>query len=71
MLPSMAFSQTELDALQTAYAKGILSVTFNGRTMVYGNRDDLEGRMRYLESKLNASSTTRLKPRYQRAVFVD
>lgn len=67
----MAFSQTELDALKAAYAKGLLSVSYNGRTMTYGSADDLWKRIRAIEAEINSTSTTRLKPRYQRAVFDD
>lgn len=67
----MAFSQTELDALKSAYAQGYLQVSFNGRTVTYGSADDLWKRIRAIEAEINSTSTTHLKPRYQRAVFDD
>jgi hypothetical protein len=37
----MALSQTDLDALDLAIARGTLSVTFDGRTHVYQNTTQL------------------------------
>lgn len=52
----MPFTQTELDALKRAYASGTLRVTFDGRTVEYGNADDLMKRIRAIESEMAALS---------------
>lgn len=63
MLASMAFSQTELDALKAAYAEGVLSVSYNGRLVTYDSGDALLRRIRTIEAEINSTSTTRLRPR--------
>ena len=37
----MAFTQTELTALEQAYARGVRSVTHNGKTVTYDSMDAL------------------------------
>lgn len=49
----MSFSQSELDALRSAYATGTLRVTYDGRTVEYGNAEDLERRIRFIEGEMN------------------
>ena len=66
----MAWTQTDLDAIKAAIAKGTLEVTHNGRTIRYRSMQDLIAAKREIESELN-SSTTRLTPRYQQARFDD
>ncbi len=71
MLTSMAYTQSQLDAIKTAIASGTLTVTHNGRSITYRSTQDLLAVKREIESELNASSTTRMKPRYQQARFDD
>lgn len=52
----MAWTQTELDALKRAFASGTLRVTFDGRTVEYGNADDLIKRIRAIETEVAASA---------------
>jgi hypothetical protein len=58
----MAFSQLELDALKSAYAAGALRVTFEGKTVEYGNADDLLKRIRVIEAEIEASTVGRPRP---------
>lgn len=71
MLRTMAWTQSELDALKTQYALGVLSVTHNGRTTTFPSARDMLSRIKMMESEINAASTTRMKPRYQQARFDD
>jgi hypothetical protein len=48
----MAWTQSELDALKRAFASGTLRVTFDGRTVEYGNADDLMKRIRAIEAEV-------------------
>jgi hypothetical protein len=52
----VAYTQTELDALKRAYASGTLRVTFDGRTVEYGNADDLAKRIRAIEAEMAADA---------------
>jgi hypothetical protein len=52
----MPFTQTELDALKRAYASGTLRVTFDGRTVEYGDAIDLKKRIDTIETEMAASS---------------
>ena len=58
----MAFSQLELDALKQAFAAGALRVTFEGKTVEYGNADDLLKRIRVIEADIAATATGRQRP---------
>lgn len=52
----MAWTQAELDALRRAYASGTLRVTYDGRTVEYGNADDLMKRIRAIEAEVEATA---------------
>lgn len=52
----MPFTQTELDALKRAYASGTLRVTFDGRTVEYGDATDLKRRIDTIETEIAAAS---------------
>lgn len=58
----MAFSQLELDALKSAYAAGALRVTFEGKTVEYGNADDLLKRIRVITAEIAATTTGNARP---------
>jgi hypothetical protein len=48
----MVWSQTELDALRSAFAAGTLRVTYDGRTVEYGDANDLLKRIRVIEREM-------------------
>ena len=50
----MVWSQTELDALRSAFAAGTLRVTYDGRTVEYGDAGDLLKRIRVIEREMAA-----------------
>jgi len=52
----MAWTQGELEALKAAYARGTLRVTYDGKTVEYGNEADLKRRIETLESAIAAES---------------
>lgn len=55
----MAWTQSELDALKRAFASGTLRVTFDGRTVEYGNADDLMKRIRAIEAEVVSADRPR------------
>lgn len=68
----MAFTQSDLDAINKAYAGGYLSVRFADRTVVFGSEEDLKKRKKEIEAELNkATANQRLSPRYRVAGFSD
>jgi hypothetical protein len=64
----MVWSQTELDALRAAFAAGTLRVTYDGRTVEYGDANDLLKRIRIIEREL-ASAAGSAKPSRSLASF--
>jgi hypothetical protein len=52
----LVWSQTELDALRSAFAAGTLRATYDGRTVEYGDAADLLKRIRIIERELAAVS---------------
>jgi hypothetical protein len=48
----MAFSQTELDALKSAYASGTLEVVYDGKRIRYDDGDALLKRIRVIEAEI-------------------
>ena len=56
MVLKMSFSQVELDALRRAYARGTLRVSYEGKTVEYGNADDLLKRIRMIEGEIAAGA---------------
>lgn len=69
----MAWTTTDLDALKSAYARGVRSVTLpSGLRTEYASLSDLRQAIKDIEAELLANSAqSRLSPRYQRAVFGD
>jgi hypothetical protein len=57
----MAFTLTELDALKRAYAAGTLRVTYDGRTVEYGDADDIWKRIKNIEAEMAQVSGTARK----------
>ena len=54
----MSWSQTELDALKSAFASGTLRVSYDGKSVEYGNADDLLKRIQTIENAIASSSGT-------------
>ena len=52
----MVWSQSELDALRAAFAAGTLRVTYDGRTVEYGDATDLLKRIRVIEREMAAEA---------------
>lgn len=52
----MPWTQTELDALERAFAGGTLRVTYDGKTIEYGSADDLLKRIRTIETEIAVTS---------------
>lgn len=55
----MALSQTDLDTLDLAIARGTLSVTFDGRTHIYQNTTQLILARDHVARVVNAGSQNR------------
>lgn len=66
----MAFTQSDIDALDRAISSGELSVTSNGRTVTYRNIADLLTARGYAAQQV-AAATARPYPRHQLADFSD
>lgn len=54
----MAFTQAQLDAVETAIASGELKVMFDGREIVYRSVDDLLKARNTIKSTLESSGAT-------------
>lgn len=69
----MAFSQTQLDALDAAIAAGVLTVrTADGKLVTYQSMPDLLKARDLVDSDLKAQSgSSRAYPRHQLADFSD
>jgi hypothetical protein len=52
----MTWSQAELNALRASFAAGALRVTYDGRTVEYGDAGDLLKRIRVIEREMAAVS---------------
>jgi hypothetical protein len=50
----MSFTDAELAALKRAFAAGTLRVSYEGKTVEYGNADDLLRRIRTIEGEIAA-----------------
>lgn len=68
MLPSMAYTQSDLDAIKAAIASGNLTVKINDRLVTYRSLDDLFRIKDLIEGEVN-TSTSGMYPRYQVADF--
>ena len=52
----MAVTQTQLDALVDAYATGALRVSYDGKTIEYRSRADLEAQIGKVSAALGVSN---------------
>jgi hypothetical protein len=64
----MTWSQTELEALRSAFAAGTLRVTYDGRSVEYGDATDLLKRIRIIEREM-ATISDGTKPSRSLASF--
>lgn len=61
----MAFTQTDLDAVNTAIASGELTVSHNGRTVTYRSMDDLMKARSTIQAELAAATAGRAGGSYR------
>ena len=52
----MAYTQTELDALRAAYAKGVQEVQYDGQRVRYATGAEMRARIREIEAALGLGS---------------
>lgn len=67
----MAWTQTDLDKLDRAIAKGQLKVRFADRQVEYQTTDDLLKARAAISAELSAQSSGRSGPRFSTAQFND
>jgi len=48
----MAYTQTQLDAIQDAYVEGVTKVTFNGRTIEYRSLKEMKSIMSDIQNSI-------------------
>lgn len=63
----MAYSQTQLEALEAALASGTLRVTFEGRSLEYRSVDELKKAIAEVKASLAAADPVRPRSRVVRA----
>lgn len=66
----MAFTQSDIDALDRAISSGELRIMSNGREVIYRNIDELLRAREYAAQQV-AAATARHYPRHQLADFSD
>ncbi len=64
----MTWTQSELDALKSAYASGTLRVSYDGKTVEYGSEADLIRRIRTIEREIAVATNTQ-RPSRSLAAF--
>lgn len=67
----MAYTQTDLDALQAAIAQGARKVKFEGKEVEYLSLAEMEQTERKIQKALKPSSSTAHSPRSLQADFSD
>lgn len=68
----MAFTSADLDALDTAIARGELMVRIDDKMITYQNLKDMLLARRFIQSSISAGADSgRTVPRYQLANFAD
>lgn len=55
----MAWTQTEIDALKSAIAKGVTTVSYRDRSVSYRSLDEMLQLLQLMESEANPGSQTR------------
>ena len=61
----MAFTQSDLDAIDAAIASGELTVSHNGRTVTYRSMDDLFKARDRINNLLTQQTTQRVNSTYR------
>lgn len=52
-----SLTQADLDALEKAYARGVLTVSYiNGNSVTFANADDMMKRIQYVKNQLLSSA---------------
>jgi len=64
----MTWTQSELDALKSAYASGTLRVSNDGKSVEYGSEADLIRRIRTIEREIAVATNTQ-RPSRSLAAF--
>jgi hypothetical protein len=64
----MTWTQSELDALKSAYASGTLRVSYDGKSVEYGSEADLIRRIRTIEREIAVATNTQ-RPSRSLAAF--
>jgi hypothetical protein len=64
----MTWTQSELDALKSAYASGTLRVSYDGKSVEYGSEVDLIRRIRTIEREIAVATNTQ-RPSRSLAAF--
>lgn len=59
----MAFTQTDLDNINTAIATGEMTVEFNGRRVTYRSMDELERAKKHIEGEIARAAQPTSAPR--------
>ncbi len=54
----MSFTQAQIDAMKSAYAQGIASVTHNGKTVTYASLSALWQAIKNMEAEVSPPSKT-------------
>jgi hypothetical protein len=54
----MAYTQSDLDRLQRAIARGVKTVTYNGETVVYTSLDDMLRAERRIKQELGLTGNS-------------
>ena len=67
----MAFTETDLQVIETAIKSGELSVQYRDRSVTYRSVDELLTVRDLIKKELEASSSDRRIPRHQVASFSD
>jgi hypothetical protein len=58
----MSWTEAELSALKRAFASGTLRVSYDGKAVEYGSAEDLQRRIRTIETEI-ARAAGRPRPR--------
>ncbi len=58
----MSWTESELEALRRAYARGQTRVAYDGRIVEYGSAADLLSRIRTIEREIEASAAQTKRP---------
>lgn len=54
----MSWTQAQIDALKDAYARGVTSVSHNGKTVTYASLESMLRAIRQMELEVNPQTTT-------------